>query len=476
MTTGLLNPCTSAQKPGLERTRFFPRQLVTPEDLTQDQVYFQEKSRRHNRMLHGWGVVCGACVRKGKGNCEVIVEPGYLLGPWGDDIVIPNDHVVDVCKARVKEQLGCCDPAPLDPWCDDDDGDCPQGTMYLAIKYAECQSRPVRAHQSGCGCGCDESACEYSRIRDGYAIALLPELPPTYSTPMRQPTWAELLPSCIGRLRRVKPCPPCPESPWVILADITVGRDCRVVGIDCFAHQRQVVSFASFYLACSPVPTFTGSMQDASRIAQQMSAMRGDAGVVDLEAMAGSTPTASVAMLRPDGSPATFPAFFTVRPGETAAALLEREGDRSYYDPLSDEVITLRTLYAHAGVADDAVFTGTASALAPLEGRTLPVGRGLDRPVLEEVLDRKGLDRLDRELGGAPDRATELPATLLVGVGPRSTLGRFVAEMTIDEVAGQTQDEFAEAAAETAPARRKADVRRQAATVWRNAIRVRKLR
>ena len=39
--------------PSLERTRFFPRQLVTPDDLTQDQIYFRDTHRRHNRMLHG---------------------------------------------------------------------------------------------------------------------------------------------------------------------------------------------------------------------------------------------------------------------------------------------------------------------------------------------------------------------------------------------------------------------------------------
>ena len=37
-------PCEAAPTTGgLERTRFFARQLVTPDDLTQDQIYFREK-------------------------------------------------------------------------------------------------------------------------------------------------------------------------------------------------------------------------------------------------------------------------------------------------------------------------------------------------------------------------------------------------------------------------------------------------
>ena len=70
-----LMSCDSLPLSGLERTRFFSRQLVAPEDLTQDQLYFREKSRRHNRMLHGWGIVCGACVKAGATPYEVVVEP-----------------------------------------------------------------------------------------------------------------------------------------------------------------------------------------------------------------------------------------------------------------------------------------------------------------------------------------------------------------------------------------------------------------
>ena len=82
---------------GLERTRYFARQqLVGPEDLTQDQRYFREKHRRHNRMLHGWGVVCGVDVQPaGDAQGEAIpytvcVGAGYVLGPYGDEILVDN--------------------------------------------------------------------------------------------------------------------------------------------------------------------------------------------------------------------------------------------------------------------------------------------------------------------------------------------------------------------------------------------------
>lgn len=482
MSTELLNPCeTGRRQAGLERTRFFERQLVTPDDLTQDQVYFREKHRRHNRMLHGWGVVCGACVRRGAGECEVVVEPGYILGPWGDEIVIPDDVTVDVCRAGRREQIGCCEPSALDPWCDDGPPDCPQGTVYLAIRYAECDTRPVRALQSGCGCGCDESACQHSRIRDGYAIAVLPELPPTYTTPLRQPTLAEVLPPCSGRLRRARPCPPCPESPWVILADVAVDRRCRIIGVDCFAHRRNVVSFATFYFACAPgssvpVRPIPGAEPGPAGIARHMAILSGSTDLVDLEVPAGGAPRAAVAMSRPDGGTVAVPAFFEVRSGETAAELLEREGDRAFYDPVADDTITLRELFTAADVSGDTTFTGTASALAPLEGRTLTIGIAREqRAVLQELLTAEGLQRFDREMDGRIDRASELPATVLMGVSPRSTLGQIVHDMTIADLAGRDRGEFVGEAVEAASDRQKKQVETQARQLWEAARRVNEL-
>ena len=155
----------------MERTRYFARQLVGADDLTQDQLYQREKSRRHNRMLHGWGIVCGARVRAGDGPCEVVVEAGYLLGPYGDEIQIDTDVVIDVCSEDLDGNVASpC--GPVDPWCSDVRVDRPADRpVYLAVAYAECLSRPVRAVADGCGC--DDTACEYSRIRDSYRIVVL---------------------------------------------------------------------------------------------------------------------------------------------------------------------------------------------------------------------------------------------------------------------------------------------------------------
>lgn len=235
---------------GLERTRFFPCQIIAPDDLTQDQIYFNEKLRRHNRLLHGWGVVCGVQVRA-LGDCKVSIEPGYVLGPQGHEIVIKREVSVDLCKLEPGSSASPCDDPP-DPWCSDiPAARRPDQPLYIAVRYAECETRPVRA--VGGGCGCDSGDCQYSRIRDGFTIGVLTELPKSYQVTTKQIRDAEVrlsdfaaageagdLPNALGQLLQA-PCPSCPEDPWVILAEVVI-QDRDNIAVDCFRYRRYVVS------------------------------------------------------------------------------------------------------------------------------------------------------------------------------------------------------------------------------------------
>jgi hypothetical protein len=182
----------------LERLRYFPRQLLTADDMRTEQEYFREKMRRHNRMLHGWGVVCGLIVTMRDAQ-SVVVSGGYALGPYGDEIQVECDEVVDITH--------CTQPGS--ETCTPSDGAAPAnpGPVYIKIRYAECPSRPMRTLPAGCGC--DESACEYSRLRDGYEIRCFrapkdPEPPKAYKP---NPVWPE--------------CREVPDDPWLILARVT---------------------------------------------------------------------------------------------------------------------------------------------------------------------------------------------------------------------------------------------------------------
>jgi hypothetical protein len=197
----------------IERTRYFTGQLLDEADLTQEQLYFREKVRRHNRMLHGWGIVSGLDVRPGPADGELTVEPGYALDRYGDEIVVADAVIVDLLS-------------------EDDDGNavapCPQPDdhkrkrvrkrrspgrpLYLAIRYAECASRPVPVGES----------VEYSRTRESFAVKLLTKLPASYHRhrPRGQQNSDSL------------------AEPWVILAEVALDLDLKVSNVDC--HTRRV--------------------------------------------------------------------------------------------------------------------------------------------------------------------------------------------------------------------------------------------
>lgn len=72
----------------LRRPRFFEGQLLSAKDLEAEQVYFLEKQKRHNRGLHGYGVVSGMDVSSN--NDVLIVSDGMALDSFGNEIVLPN--------------------------------------------------------------------------------------------------------------------------------------------------------------------------------------------------------------------------------------------------------------------------------------------------------------------------------------------------------------------------------------------------
>src|ERR1041384_6966879 len=191
----------------LERVNYFPRQLLTVEDMVTERDYFLQKLRRHNRFLHGWGVVCGLAVTAAptdKALWQVQIGSGYALGPYGDEIYVAEPVLLDLSQCGAGTMTNPCEPDILSA--------APGGAVgtevFIAIKYAECFARPVRALPAGCAW--EDEDCEYSRIRDSFQVTCLAELPP-------QPTPIPNLCELIGR-EQLTPCPPCPTTPWVVLA------------------------------------------------------------------------------------------------------------------------------------------------------------------------------------------------------------------------------------------------------------------
>jgi hypothetical protein len=247
-----------------ERPRYYARQLITPDDMTLEQEYFRSKLRTHNRMLHGWGVVCGALVclvpkagksengpeKNGNGQAQtgeefepwkVMVKPGYILGPYGDEINIDCTRVVDLRTNGVTGATGEQCVEASDPWCSEVFEQRQSDRLYIAVRYKEIATRPVRVQPAGCGC--DDTRCENSRLRDGYEIAVLTHCPHAAEEP---PAIADAIQGSIPE------CPPCPEEPWVGLAVVELGANGKVTKIDNCECRRLVLSAGHLWWRCEP--------------------------------------------------------------------------------------------------------------------------------------------------------------------------------------------------------------------------------
>jgi hypothetical protein len=234
------------EKAYAERPRYFPRQPITAGDMTLEQDYFRQKMRRHNRLLHGWGVVCGAqvcVVMREDGTTEpwkAIVKSGYILGPYGDEIMIDCDRCFDLRTRCLSGMAGEKCEERVDPWCSEHYVRPERsGDLYVAVRYKEVMTRPVKVHPAGCGC--EETQCEYSRWRDGYEICVLDKCPESHQNP------PDLN---IGRRGTLRDCPECPSEPWVVLAKVVVDSNGVVETIDNCACRRIVISLAGLWQTC----------------------------------------------------------------------------------------------------------------------------------------------------------------------------------------------------------------------------------
>jgi hypothetical protein len=137
---------------------------LTAQNLLTEQGYRLQRLRRHNRYLHGWGVVCGLWVVPARNPVRpwaVQVCPGYATGPYADEIEVQTPTPVDVRDylwRRLHDAVGN-----------------PVRTAYVGIRYAEQKVRPVPSQPPSCRC--EETVYEPSRLRDGFQVDILWELP-----------------------------------------------------------------------------------------------------------------------------------------------------------------------------------------------------------------------------------------------------------------------------------------------------------
>ncbi|HMK56393.1 MAG TPA: hypothetical protein VK448_07140 [Dissulfurispiraceae bacterium] len=203
--------CGVCQIPCFERNNFFYGKLMTVRDFSAEQCYFNEKRWLINRMVHGWGVVCGLDVVAVKDNpTKVTVTTGLAIDCCGREVLVCEEQGVELV------------PGPSD--CHTKKGeDNGEKKLYICIDYRECKTEPVQLPPVSCD---KKEKGEFNRIRDSFIISVrrpdevcIPDDCPKYC-PLSENKSSPLREYLCGKLKAG--CPECLEKCCVILAEVTI--------------------------------------------------------------------------------------------------------------------------------------------------------------------------------------------------------------------------------------------------------------
>lgn len=112
-----------------KRMRYFDRQFLRAKDFQDEQAYHLNRRRRHNRLLHTYGIAEGLEVKQSSVLGEekmVLVTRGTAYDPQGLEIVLSADQKLDLSSVAVSPGSPVSYTSPL----------------YLTITYTEEPSDP----------------------------------------------------------------------------------------------------------------------------------------------------------------------------------------------------------------------------------------------------------------------------------------------------------------------------------------------
>jgi hypothetical protein len=136
-----------ADLPLLRRLHFFAGRLLTADDLEREQEYHRERSRLHNRLLHGWGVADGLDVRSTGG--RIRVSPGVAIDQRGEYVIVREECDVAVVASGTAK-----------------------ASCFVVVQYAESAADAVPAATDGTGNG-----VQVASVIEGAAITISASIP-----------------------------------------------------------------------------------------------------------------------------------------------------------------------------------------------------------------------------------------------------------------------------------------------------------
>lgn len=154
-----------------KRVHNFNGLVLGVDEFDQDQLYFIERDRLHNRALHGYGTICGlnVDVRQKDGEPQVYVAPGLAVAPSGQTIRVTTAQCAKLNRwlaehqDKLFHQIGSPPVVSSLP-------------LYVILCYRECETDMVCIPSGPCRSKDDTMAA--SRIGDAFELKLSLSPPP----------------------------------------------------------------------------------------------------------------------------------------------------------------------------------------------------------------------------------------------------------------------------------------------------------
>lgn len=205
------------------RNRYFYGKLLDSHHFERETAYFNEKRWLHNRLVSGWGVVCGLDVWSARKHEHVIVGHGLAVDRCGREIIVPCDtRPIEIPEDVVEEAA--------EDACDDRYGWKEEPvTVHLLLCYHECLVDPVPVMTTECD---DSERCAPGAIEERYQVEFRPGRAPRVPIECHDYEF----PDVISRNRLdydllaawvTRSCPTLPNDCCIPLADIQIWGDDR---------------------------------------------------------------------------------------------------------------------------------------------------------------------------------------------------------------------------------------------------------
>jgi len=196
----------------ITRPRYFEGQLLSAADFQAEQDYHTAMRRRHNRALHGWGVVEGLETGLEDGD-RITVSPGMAIDGHGREIVVPQEASVDPAGWKGGDELTLC------------------------LRYAEQPGGETRPSLKG-----EESGSESSRIEELFELTLEPGIRAAPAQ-MSDEGCASALSADGGEV--APPTQPEADDGCVVLATLFISEE--GIAVDAWTHRRRVLKTADLH-------------------------------------------------------------------------------------------------------------------------------------------------------------------------------------------------------------------------------------